>query len=810
MTPAERKRLSRQRKKAMDEAFEPGAMLYETPDWQEFLDPNNLPRKAGCLVEELPALVLKELVDNGLDAGADVELSYSEGGWLVSDNGPGIAPEDVPRLFAVNRPLLSSKRKRLPARGMLGNGLRVIMAYAGKVVVISRGHTMSLAVDPVTGFTKVENDKPTTDEGGLMVWFRGSNVDPADRRYADETIRLAKYGKTYSGPSLPSWYGKVDFARLIAAAPKEQHLGDVVSDLGLRPRDRGWPLSTIGPTDVDIEYDRLRQAYPPIPQNRIIAEFGSIGKAAYPDTEYVCKVGTRRIEIGNDVSVPFVIEVWAAAEQRSAMRQRGQGKVLYKLILNRSSSLAHLEGGSAPNQLVINGCGLSYALDVPAGVYVIRIAVTTPHVKLYSDGKSPDLSPYRNEIYEAVAVAAKRAKRKADNPDDNVAIREACFSIMAKAFAIASGKEPGPDGLIHGYANQRQVYYPARRLVMDILGSDKPLTQAYFRVLLPEFQRQYADLTRHWEVLYDSRGTIIEPHTERTVPLGTVEVEDYINETPPTFEVALGQERLFRTIGPRNRYHNVIYIEKEGFHEQLIRSGITKRFDIALMSTKGQSPIAARRLLDALAPYIDNVYVLHDLDISGFTINRTLTDDSDRFEFESDIKQRKIRLGVRWEDVEAYDLDDEEVPDWKPFDDDDDDDDRIAAMIERLENDGADEDEIEYLLTGRRVELNAFSVPDFIAFVEDRLTEKGVEKLIPDEAVLREAALFYKTQADAKAWLADRPPTIPPVLPDDFAERVAAMLEANRNLAWDEAVARLVPVTKSAPPVGLPTRRRKP
>ena len=40
------------------------------------------------------------------------------------DNGPGLDPADVPRLFAVNRPLLSSKRRRLPLRGMLGNGLK--------------------------------------------------------------------------------------------------------------------------------------------------------------------------------------------------------------------------------------------------------------------------------------------------------------------------------------------------------------------------------------------------------------------------------------------------------------------------------------------------------------------------------------------------------------------------------------------------------------------------------------------------------------------------------------------------------------
>ena len=58
-------------------------------------------------------------------------------GYRITDHGPGIDPEDVPTFFAVNRPLLSSKLKRLPLRGMLGNGLRVVMgavaAFDGQI-----------------------------------------------------------------------------------------------------------------------------------------------------------------------------------------------------------------------------------------------------------------------------------------------------------------------------------------------------------------------------------------------------------------------------------------------------------------------------------------------------------------------------------------------------------------------------------------------------------------------------------------------------------------------------------------------------
>ena len=143
-TPAaERKRQQRARDKA--------ALLFERDDWRLFIDPATLPQKAGCQPRNLRQIVLRELVDNALDAGAQVTLQQADNGWIIADNGPGLDPADVPRLFAVNRPLLSSKRRRLPLRGMLGNGLRVVAgavaASEGSLAVETRGHRLTLAVD---------------------------------------------------------------------------------------------------------------------------------------------------------------------------------------------------------------------------------------------------------------------------------------------------------------------------------------------------------------------------------------------------------------------------------------------------------------------------------------------------------------------------------------------------------------------------------------------------------------------------------------------------------------------------------------
>jgi signal transduction histidine kinase len=113
---AERQRLQRERRKV-------APIIHETADWRLFLDPETLPQKAGCQPEEIASLVLRELVDNALDVGASVTVRHApeQHLWIVTDNGPGLDPDDVPKLFCVNRPLLSSKLKRMPTRGMLGN-----------------------------------------------------------------------------------------------------------------------------------------------------------------------------------------------------------------------------------------------------------------------------------------------------------------------------------------------------------------------------------------------------------------------------------------------------------------------------------------------------------------------------------------------------------------------------------------------------------------------------------------------------------------------------------------------------------------
>jgi len=168
---AERKRRQRERDRQAAE------LVYEQEDWQLFLDYNTLCQKAGCYPDDLRKIAIKELCDNALDAATDpknVSISVDqEGVCTVFNDGVGLDPDKVPDFFRVNRPLRSTKQKRLPVRGALGNGLRVVMGavvvYEGWITVETRGHLLKLGVDPATGKTIVTAHERVEQSPGVRV-----------------------------------------------------------------------------------------------------------------------------------------------------------------------------------------------------------------------------------------------------------------------------------------------------------------------------------------------------------------------------------------------------------------------------------------------------------------------------------------------------------------------------------------------------------------------------------------------------------------------------------------------------------------
>src|SRR5258707_8313737 len=106
--------------------------------------------------------------------------------------------------------------------------------------------------------------------------------------------------------------------------------------------------------------------------------------------------------------------------------------------------------------------------------------------------------------------------------------------------------------------------YAARPKILALTGHTKLDDRYFTQMLLPGYLDDLEE-SAEWYVAYDARGTFTEPHTAREIALGTIEVREYLAEHPSIGPpVSLAWSKLFPTSGPKNRYSNVLYIEKEG------------------------------------------------------------------------------------------------------------------------------------------------------------------------------------------------------------------------------------------------------
>jgi len=396
-----------------------------------------------------------------------------------------------------------------------------------------------------------------------------------------------------------------------------------------------------------------------------------------------------------------------------------------------------------------------------------------------------DWTTYRKKQFRDAARATHYREKMMRGRVLARSIKEIAYGIMPDAYMKASGRGTLP-------AQARQIMYQARPLILG--EAEKPLgkdfDQYFTQQLLPKYMAEHPRETASWDVVFDARGHLWEPHTGREIQLGTLAVRSYIaalskNEIPK-LEMPSVLTSTFPTHGPSNRFRNVLFIEKEGFMPLLEQARIQERYDLAIMSTKGLASTAARTLMEHLVGV--RFLVLHDFDKAGFSIVGTLRRDTARFQFESlpDV----IDLGLRLEDVKVEGLGAEPVhytdrdPRWN------------------LRENGATDAEIKFLVTGtqhgQRVELNALTSDRFIAWLEGKLAKHGVKKIRPDDAVLaaayQRAVYTHRVNDELEKIHAEaRAVAEAAKIPKGLRREISRLLQDDSTLAWDAAVARMAP-----------------
>lgn len=256
-------------------------VTFQTSRELDFFSEKELAAQTGHPRAEWPAVVVKELVDNGLDACEEhdiaprIVIAANAGGITVADNGPGLPESALEGIVDFTKRASSREAYCSPTRGAQGNALKtllgmpyVLAAESGRLAVSTGRSLFSITchVDQVSQQIRVTLKKTKvgrrsknrisyksgtsvrvewgrqTDEDGSIQWPFGRCLDTHLRQIEDiargyslfnphSTIIVDWFGNrveysatdtswrkwTPNQPTSPHWYDDPRFERLVGA-----------------------------------------------------------------------------------------------------------------------------------------------------------------------------------------------------------------------------------------------------------------------------------------------------------------------------------------------------------------------------------------------------------------------------------------------------------------------------------------------------------------------------------------------------------------------------------------------------------------
>lgn len=856
---------------------------FTTSRLMEFFNEKELQMQIGHSRQYWPIALLKELVDNSLDAcengdiTPEIKIELFDDSVCVTDNGPGISEDVIEKSLDYLVRVSDKNHYVSPTRGQLGNALKCVWAApfvvdgeAGRVEVGTRGklHQIQVSLDRIGQTPKldhtVSNGIVKTETFVKMHWpqiasylnrnhfYDSYNTPPTAHtiiteytafnphvliRFFDSSSDFYTFAPTAlnwrkwkpNRKTSPHWYTPEKLQSLIAATVHNERdngrqttVREFITDFdGLTSTAKSKRVTEVAGLGGKYLNDLVINNDIPMGPIRRLLEcmkneakkvkpltLGSIGKDHFTHwltNHAFCDQTTIKYKkvVGEAAELPFVLEIAVGIHTKDYEGCKGGVTVGVNWTPMLTMPIKELQQYLGENRV-----------DSFDPVRVV-VHLACPRIEFTDRGKSRLSLPgeighaLRDAINQTTKVW-KKAKRQADKDDrvrqrqlnemrqaekvKKITVKEAAYQVMEKAYLHASANGTLP-------ANARQIMYAARPDIIKLTGKAKPWSKSsYFtQVLLPNFVKENEVLTASWDVVYDARGKLLEPHredrTDTRVDLGTLQVRRYVhNWTGERYGLYNANQRIkiprrLDTTGPTNRYEYALFIEKEGFNELLEASGIANRYDIAIMSTKGMSVTAARMLIEKLSEQGVTILVARDYDKAGFTIAHTMSHDTRRWQYKT--PPNITDLGLFLDDAQEMNLQDEEVT----YDS------KKNPRVNLIEC-GASKRDCNFLVTGgypgnwtgKRIELNAMTSSQFIDWLEKKLDQAGVEKFVPDETTLDQAYdRAFKIVAIEKAIVQaqksfDRVETSQ----DRLKERVENKLKKNTGLSWDDAIFEIV------------------
>jgi hypothetical protein len=401
-------------------------------------------------------------------------------------------------------------------------------------------------------------------------------------------------------------------------------------------------------------------------------------------------------------------------------------------MINNSITYFDAASVSIPNELyqvtanrTVQAGDLTGIFDAYKG-YCFYVHIINPRPSFRDFGKTDiDISDVAGMFIDDIRRSMNREKKTARRENKPKSKKDSAFENMDEAFHLASS---GGRYSI----TARQMYYKLRELI----GSEEWETNSTYPTFTQDWLTQWLDDNSAFEskVHFSDRGTFIVDG--RGNGLGSANVETFLTNNRErqnrlTIDADIGLTAL-GDFDVKFRYDKVLYIEKTGFNEVFLAEGIQQKYNILIVSGQGYGSRSARRLLHELWQKGLVIFCMHDLDVYGVNIYRSLGMANDKFKYDIEIAD----LGVTPSDVARYNIKPEKIK-------------GIDSNI--ISNFPVEHKRFFQNVSGysQRVELNAFTTEQLLQILDDKLKKIcGLprldlsEVLYANEQKLKEYALF--------------------------------------------------------------------
>lgn len=744
----------------------------------------------GMEENEWPLVILKELIDNALDAVDQINkdktifIDLHENGITVWNSGVEIEEEDLKTIHDFKVFVSSTHLYRLPTRGAQGNALKTLigLAYVTGGKLTFHFHNKDIVYHPdeakikasIISFNKEviknENEMFGVTFSGIppylntisRVWFY--SIFNPDVTFKIKNVQILQFLKN---PNEGNY--------LLSEGEKNEKFAQneiTVFDAKVLPVSKAVKKPFVHWHSIE-SFNNLLQAiamkHSSMTTKEFVKVFGNTRGVLSSLTNFPKKIKNFKEENVSKL-YNFLIEnckIPGPVVLKTAFLQESLSKQLR--IYKFKKACGFQQGSSIP--VVVQGalvkwdssaeciCGINnsvpYGLSpfsfnykrVPKffkphlgtnnfgsilkefyeaeGVAII-LHVISPYFEFLDKAKSNIIGDRFSKLLlkkvleplaKPVIREVRRTKREAKAQDSATFIHHKTppkKTLMKKHFKEAFERASG------GYlVTARQVYYVLHEIINRKYGIS--LNDSDYNILTQQICTEMAKKDDKVEVLllFENRGRFKDP-LGKEVPLGTKDVRKHIRNIHTNS--ICHHATITYDLDDRYMFNKALFVEKNGISIILEQVGLLKKMNLAIMSSQGFGNRASKELINHLLEQDITVYALSDCDIHGYRIFDRLAYGSKTYEKELKVKRLGLTVGDIKELNKIHLAEEKQYK--KPVRD-------TSSLTD-------EEKEFFFIEPGnfyklRRVELNALTTPELIAFIKKHIPE---EPLIPPEDVL--------------------------------------------------------------------------